>query len=188
MGNKILLSGEPRVGKTTALKKIIQQIGECNCIGFYTEEIRDEFDRVGFDCVSIDGRRKRIADVNLHSDIRMGRYGIDIETFEDFALQILNNSSTSSKIIIIDEIGTIQLLSAKFKQEINNMLTGPNCVLGTIFYNKHPDIDEIKRIPGVQIYTLTNDNRNTIIEQIFCEIQGINQFAFTLAFHNYLRW
>jgi len=41
MENIVLLSGEPRVGKTTALKKIIQMIGESNCIGFYTEEIRD---------------------------------------------------------------------------------------------------------------------------------------------------
>lgn len=173
MGNMVLISGEPRVGKTTALKKIIQMIGECNCIGFYTEEIRDEFNRVGFDCVSLNGRRKRIADVNLHSDIRMGRYGIDIESFEEFALQAINNSSSSSKIIIIDEIGPIQLLSAKFKQEINNILTGSNCVLGTIFYNKHPDIDEIKKFPGVKIYTLTNENRNTIIENIFYEMQDM---------------
>jgi nucleoside-triphosphatase len=115
-------------------------IGECNCIGFYTEEIRDKFDRVGFDCVSLDGRRKRIADINLHSDIRMGRYGIDIEAFEDFALQAISNSSSSDKIIIIDEIGPIQLLSTKFKQEINNILTGSNCVIGTIFYNKHHDV------------------------------------------------
>lgn len=40
MGTKVLLSGEPRIGKTTILKKIIQMIGECNCIGFYTEEVK----------------------------------------------------------------------------------------------------------------------------------------------------
>ncbi|MGH4124209.1 MAG: nucleoside-triphosphatase [Clostridium sp.] len=172
MGKIILLSGEPRVGKTTALKKIIQMIGECNCTGFYTEEIRDDFDRVGFDCVSLDGRRKRIADVNLHSEIRMGRYGIDIEAFEDFALQAINNSSSSNKIIIIDEIGPIQLLSTKFKQAIKNILTSSTCVIGTIFYNKHDDVDEIKKISGIKIYSMTNENRSTIIENIFHEIQG----------------
>lgn len=173
MENIVLLSGEPRVGKTTALKKIIQMIGESNCIGFYTEEIRDEFDRIGFDCVSLDGRRKRIADVNIHSDTRMGRYGIDIEVFEDFALQSINNYSSSSKIIIIDEIGPIQLLSIKFKQEINNILTGSNCVIGTIFYNKHPEIDEMKKIPGIKIYTITNENRNTLVGNIY---KGVQEF------------
>ena len=172
MGNVVLLSGEPRVGKTTALKKIIQMIGESNCSGFYTEEIRDEFNRIGFDCVSLDGRRKRIADVNIqHSDIRMGRYGIDIEAFEDFLLQVMNNSFSSSKIIIIDEIGPIQLLSTKFRQEINNILTSSNYVIGTIFYNKHPEIDEIKKIPGIKIYTMTSENRNTLVENIYQEIR-----------------
>lgn len=171
MRNIVLLSGEPRVGKTTTLKKIIQMIGECNCIGFYTEEVRNEFDRVGFDCVSLDGKRQRIADVNLQSDIRMGRYGIDIVAFEDFVLQAISNFSSTSKIIIIDEIGPIQFLSTKFKQQINNILTGPNCVIGTIFYNKHPDIDEIKTIPGIKIYSMTSENRNTILESVFHEIQ-----------------
>jgi nucleoside-triphosphatase len=170
MGNIILLSGEPRVGKTTALKKIIQMVGECNCIGFYTEEVRDEFDRVGFDCVSIDGKRQRIADVNFHSVVRMGRYGIDIKAFEDFALRSISNST--SKIIIIDEIGPIQFLSSKFKQQINNILTGQNLIIGTIFNNKHPDIDKIKKIPEIKVYTMTSENRNTILESVFHEIRS----------------
>jgi len=151
MRNIVLLSGEPRVGKTTALKKIIQMIGECNCIGFYTEEVRNEFDRVGFDCVSLDG--------------------IDVGAFEDFALRAISNSLSTSKIIIIDEIGPIQFLSTKFKHQIKNILTGSNCVIGTIFYNKHPEIDEIKKIPGIKIYSMSNENRNTIIEEIYHEIQ-----------------
>jgi nucleoside-triphosphatase len=173
MRNKILLTGEPRVGKTTALKKIIQRIGETNCIGFYTEEIRNEFDRIGFDCVSLDGRRARIADINFKSDIRMGRYGIDIEAFEDIALKAINTSLSSNKVIIIDEIGPIQLLSTKFKQEIYNILASPNWVVGTIFYNKHPDADEIKKAPGIKLFRVTSECRDIIIEDIFHDIQGL---------------
>jgi nucleoside-triphosphatase len=173
MKNKVLLTGEPRVGKTTALKKIIQIIGESNCSGFYTEEIRDEFDRIGFDCVSLDGRRTRIADINFKSDIRMGRYGIDIEAFEDIALKAIKTSLGSNKVIIIDEIGPIQLLSLRFKQEVYSILASPNCVIGTIFYNKHSDIDEIKKVPGIKLYRITNECRDTIMEDIFHHIQGL---------------
>lgn len=172
MGNIVLLSGEPRVGKTTALKKIIQMVGEHNCIGFYTEEVRDEFDRVGFDCVNLDGRRLRIADVNLHSDVRMGRYGIDIEAFEEFALKSLSIANTS-KFFIIDEIGPIQFLSSKFKLHINNILTGQYFIIGTIFYNTHPDIDKIKNTPGIKIYTMTRENNDTILKSVFHEIQRL---------------
>lgn len=173
MGTKVLLSGEPRIGKTTILKKIIQMIGECNCIGFYTEEVKNDFDRIGFDCVSLDGKRQRIADVDMPSDVRIGRYGINIKAFEDFALQTISNFSNRNKIIIIDEIGPIQLLSKKFKQQICNILSSTNCVIGTIFYEKHPDIDEIKKLPGIEIYSINNENRNTILEDIFHEIQGL---------------
>lgn len=173
MGNILLLSGEPRVGKTTALKKIIEMIGKDNCIGFYTEEICDELDRIGFDCVSLDGTRIRIADINLNSDTKIGRYGIDIVAFENFIMQIISNSFSSNKIIVIDEIGPMQLLSTKFKEQLNNILNGSNYVIGTIFYKEHPDIDEIKRIPGIKIYALTKDNRNGVLEKIFHEIKGL---------------
>lgn len=65
MGKKILLSGEPRVGKTTAIKQIIQMIGKENCVGFFTEEICNELGRTGFECVGLDGTRIKIADVSL---------------------------------------------------------------------------------------------------------------------------
>ncbi len=173
MGNIVLLSGEPRVGKTTALKKIIEMIGKDNCVGFYTEEICDEFNRIGFDCVSLDGKRRRIADINFNCDTRIGRYGVDIDAFEDFAMQIINHSNSSNKIIIIDEIGPMQVLSLKFKQIINSILTGSNYVIGTIFYKNHPDIDEIKRTPGIKIYTITKENRDTVAEDVFHKIQGL---------------
>lgn len=173
MRNIILFSGEPRIGKTTIIKKIIQMVGECNCIGFYTEEVRNDFDRIGFDCVSLDGKRQRIADVNLQGDIRIGRYGINVKAFEEFALQTISNYSNRNKIIIIDEIGPIQLLSTKFKQEIGNILSGNNCVIGTIFYDKHPDIDVIKKLPGIKVYLITSENKNTILENIFHNIQGL---------------
>jgi nucleoside-triphosphatase len=173
MGNIVLLTGEPRIGKTTPLKKLIEIIGDANCTGFYTEEIRGELDRIGFDCVSIDGKRTRIADVNLHSNIRVGRYGIDIEAFENFAFQAIDISSWSGKVTIIDEIGPIQLQSTKFKQEISSVLTSSHCVIGTIFYDKHPDIDEIKKTPGIRMYHMTKENRDTILEDIFNKIQVI---------------
>lgn len=48
-------------------------IGESNCIGFYTEEVRNDFDRIGFDCVSLEGKRQRIADVDFKSNVRSSR-------------------------------------------------------------------------------------------------------------------
>lgn len=44
----LLLTALPRTGKSTAIKKIVNMLGPNNCGGFYTEEIRENDDRVGF--------------------------------------------------------------------------------------------------------------------------------------------
>ncbi len=44
----ILLTALPRTGKSTAIKKIVNMLGKDNCGGFYTEEIREDGERVLF--------------------------------------------------------------------------------------------------------------------------------------------
>ena len=50
-----------------------EMVGKDKCVGFYTEEICNEFDRIGFDFVNLDGRRIKIADVSFKSDVRIAR-------------------------------------------------------------------------------------------------------------------
>ena len=50
-----LLTGEPRVGKTTALKKIIAALGFERCGGFYTAEVCALGERCGFRLITLDG-------------------------------------------------------------------------------------------------------------------------------------
>lgn len=51
------------VGKTTLVKKIVKHLKSHNieCSGFYTEEIRNNNYRVGFDIVTLDGTRAILA-------------------------------------------------------------------------------------------------------------------------------
>ena len=52
----ILLTALPRTGKSTAIKKIVNMLGKDNCGGFYTEEIRDDGERVGFRICTLSGK------------------------------------------------------------------------------------------------------------------------------------
>jgi nucleoside-triphosphatase len=108
--NIFLLTGKPGTGKTTALKKIIHKIGVDRCGGFYTEEIRNDFNRVGFKCVSLDGNELKIADVNFQSPIRIGRYGININNFEKIGIDSIIDSLQKKKATVIDEIGPMQYI------------------------------------------------------------------------------
>ncbi len=170
--NKIfLLTGKPRMGKTTMIKKIINEIGPDRCGGFYTEEIRDTSNRIGFKCVSLDGESQEIANVYSNSSIRIGRYGMDISSFENVALKSVRDSLKSKKITVIDEVGFMQMLSVPFQQMIYSVVSENNhVVVGTIPLDSHPEIDRIKRLPGINIIVLNEDNRDFITEAVVEDI------------------
>ncbi|MCH4891313.1 hypothetical protein EZV73_27330 [Acidaminobacter sp. JC074] len=97
---------------------------------------------------------------------RLGRYGIELETFEDLCLSSIKDIPKSKGYIIIDEVGPMQLLSEDFKQELINVISEKSYVIGTIFYENHPWIDMFKNRDEVELVEITLDNRNKLPSQI----------------------
>jgi nucleoside-triphosphatase len=162
-----LVTGKPRMGKSTSIKNIISLLDPDICGGFYTEEIRDLNDRIGFRCVSVDGGSQEIANVDNNSPVRVGRYGIDLKKFEDFAIKQLETSLNAKKVIVIDEIGYMQLLSKPFEEMIMNIVTQSNHILlGTIPVDSHPIIHKIRNHNRVKIFSINHDNRELLPEEL----------------------
>ena len=95
MPKNLLVTGPPGCGKTTLVRKIVQELGSLPMTGFYTEEIREGRDRVGFALVGLDGRRGVLSHVKVGGPYRVGRYGVDIAGFESF-LQGLDSDESRS--------------------------------------------------------------------------------------------
>lgn len=140
------------------------------CGGFYTEEITNSDDRIGFRCVSVNGESVEIANVESPSKTRIGRYGIDIEKFENFAIKVLQDAVSFKKIIVIDEIGLMQMLSASFQKIVQDIVSDNRIVLGTISSDSHPEIDKFKYVKEVRIIGLNEFNRDAISEFLAKEI------------------
>ena len=88
----ILLTGRPRVGKSTLVRRVIERLrnlGFTTMGGFYTLEVAEGGTRLGFDIHTLDGRIGRLARVGLESRHRLGKYGIDLEQFESVAIPAL---------------------------------------------------------------------------------------------------
>jgi len=47
MAKKFLITGRPGAGKTTLIKKAARMLQPLHPVGFYTEEIREQGERVG---------------------------------------------------------------------------------------------------------------------------------------------
>jgi nucleoside-triphosphatase len=64
MGQALLLTGRPGVGKTTVIRAVVARLhGKAG--GFYTEEIRERGRRTGFRLVALDGTTGTLASVNV---------------------------------------------------------------------------------------------------------------------------
>ncbi|HRQ36873.1 MAG TPA: nucleoside-triphosphatase [Chloroflexota bacterium] len=160
MGKVHLLTGEPRIGKTTLLKSFIDSVGKEKCGGFVTEEWRQGDERVGFDICTLDGKRVSFASIFSKSRIRVGKYGIDLNAFEAIAITAIDEAINLADYVIIDEIGPMQLQSLRFKQSILDTIESSKSLLGTVVLRSHSWADKLKQHRSVQIYHLTKDNRN----------------------------
>jgi nucleoside-triphosphatase THEP1 len=81
------------------LVDFLQFHGKC-CQGFYTEEVREKHERIGFDVVTVpDGKRGILArkSPKFKSKFRTGRYFVDVNSFEKLALPSLTISSQSKR-------------------------------------------------------------------------------------------
>jgi len=165
-----LLTGKPRMGKTTMIKKLIKEIGADNCGGFYTEEIIHANDRIGFRCVSVKGGSAEIANVESQSKTRIGRYGVDINIFEEFVIKALQDAINSKRIIVIDEIGFMQMLSPAFSEIVHDIISGNHIVIGTVPVDSHPEIDKIKYLMDVAITSLNEFNRDSVSDFLVKDI------------------
>lgn len=158
MERVFLLTGAPGTGKTSIIKQAAARLGE-SAGGFYTEEIRSaEGNRKGFKLVALDGREAVLAQVNIKGRYRVGKYGVDIGALESIGVQALKSAAGQGKIIVVDEIGRMELLSPKFREAINRLLDDGQFIIGTIMMNSHPFADAVKRRPGVRVVPVTGAN------------------------------
>jgi len=161
----ILISGAPGSGKTTLVRTIAHHLQDLNPAGFYTAEMRTGGVRQGFELVSLCGERKTLAHVRIKSPQRVGKYGVDVAGFEDF-LALLPPLDFRCSLFIIDEIGRMETLSARFCTMISDVLASDIPCIATIAHKGDHWIEEIKLRNDVEIITLNKENRASCADRI----------------------
>lgn len=160
----ILLTGVSGVGKTTLIKKLINSISFPKN-GFYTEEIREEKQRTGFSLITLDGEKSILASVKIKSSYRVSKYGVDVDNFEKIGVGALKKAILAKKLIIIDEIGKMELFSKKFRDVVIKALnTGK--VIATIKKGDDEYINKIKNRKDVKLLEVNFENRDTLVSEI----------------------
>jgi nucleoside-triphosphatase THEP1 len=169
MTKNILLTGRPRVGKSTLIQRVVERLrqeGRRAIGGFYTAEMSRHGERVGFSINTLDGRVGRLAEVGLESRYRLGRYGIDMDAFEGLALPALEEAIRAGGLIVIDEIGYMELKSRRFRELVVQALDSPAPVLATILRSKSDFGDALKARRDVELITVRVEDRDRLVDEI----------------------
>ncbi len=158
-----LLTGRPGMGKTSLIKQAVAGVkGEAG--GFYTEEIRIQGVRQGFRLVTLDGQEVILAHINIHSPYRVSKYGVDIDSLDRVGVSALHKAAQRCDLVVIDEIGKMELFSADFRRAVSQMIDSGKRILGTIMLSPNPWADAIKRQPQVNLVTVTRTNYQDVLE------------------------
>lgn len=169
MGPALLLTGRPGVGKTTVIRAVIDRSG-LYAGGFLTEEMREGGRRVGFRLIALDRSTEAatLAAVNSASPHRVGKYGVNLDELERVGVAALWRAieEPSAGLIVIDEIGRMELFSGQFCAAVEASLESPKPVLAAVMLGRHRWVDALKARPGVRLAQITVANRGDMPEQI----------------------
>lgn len=169
---RILLVGRPGIGKTTVVRRLVDLLREAGVpiAGFTTEEIREGRGRVGFAIESVDGARATLAHVTFPGPTRVGKYGVDTEAFERLALPALDGPADT--LVIVDELGKMELASKRFCAAIDDLLSGGRDLVATVHAHRHPRTDGWKQRPDVELVEVTAANRDELPGWLAARVSG----------------
>ncbi|MBC8525782.1 MAG: NTPase [Candidatus Cloacimonetes bacterium] len=165
MPNNILISGYPGIGKTTLINKIIKRLN-CKIGGFYTSEKREKGKRTGFYIKDFSGNQMVMAEVNFKSRYRVGKYGVNVKAFEKIGIPALKKANETSDLIVVDEIGKMEMFCSNFCKILEEIFDSPKPLLATIKKVDCKLTTKLKARDDVKIFELRIDNRDEMIYSI----------------------
>lgn len=159
---KIVLVGPPRIGKTTITKAVVAKLSG-KCAGFYTEEIREDGERVGFQLVTVDNASCKLAHRDIVGHIHVGKYGIDLACLESAGVGAIRKGLKTRQPIVIDEIGKMEILSRSFRFAVLDALDSKSPVVATMLVKRNPFCDKIRTRRDVEVLEVNELNRDELV-------------------------
>jgi nucleoside-triphosphatase len=174
--SKIFISGDPGIGKTTVIAKVVYELKSrgYRIGGVLTRDIRERGARIGFQIISLnDGTTGILASSKLKNGPHVGKYVVNLNDLKNIFASSLVLSVDNADVIVCDEVGPMELFSPEARRAIELVLQSGKPLVGSMHKRlQDPLIDKIKEFAGVKLLEVTLDNRNLLPSTIVEEIIG----------------
>jgi nucleoside-triphosphatase len=169
---RLLLEGRPGIGKTTVARRLLVLLRGAGILlgGFVTDEIRSGGRREGFAVRTVDGQREILAHLELPGPPRVGPYGVDLPAFERVALPAMAAPQPVGVVVVVDELGKMELASAAFRDAMSDLLDRDVTMVATVRVHRHPFTDALKRRPDLRVIRVTEQSRDALPERLAAEL------------------
>ncbi len=157
---RILLTGPPLCGKTTVVQQVAARFPG-KATGFYTQEVREKGERVGFEIVTLDGQVAWLSHRAFPGPHRIGKYGVSLENLHRLALPAME-VAPGIDLVVVDEIGKMECLSPRFVAAMERLWAAAVPLLLTVAEKGGGYIQKVKDQPDKMLITVTPANRNEL--------------------------
>lgn len=136
--------------------------------GVISGEIRQSGVRIGFSLEDlITHEQGTLAHVDMEEGPRIGKYRVNLRDLERVGVAAIRRALASADIVIVDELGPMELCSQPFISAVEEALASSKPFLGTIHKRaSHRLVTSIKTNPQYYVVEVTQQNRQEIPNRI----------------------
>lgn len=169
----VLLTGHPGVGKTTIVNRVYEHYSKngFKIEGLTTREVREGGRRTGFMITDLSsGKEGWLARKESGTGPRVGSYVVVSDDLEKIGVAALERSMNgAADLVIVDEIGPMEMTSVSFRNNISKLLNGYRAVVATVkFGSRYPEVENIRQ--KSLHWEITKENRESIYRRLIRQV------------------
>jgi len=139
--------------------------------GCLTSERREKGARVGFDVRDLtDGRMGELASTSRKLGPRVGKYRVNLQDLAGVGASGLMRAALSSEVIVIDEVGPMELVSPEFRKAVRACIDSGKPILAVVHERIEDDLLAELKSKSSETLELSVENRegaaNAIVDGI----------------------
>ncbi len=169
MALRIAVTGSPGIGKSTLVQKVASgtkmKIG-----GVLARERRYKDRRAGFELLDLATGMVGVLADEAGDGPQLGKYRVHLDDLDRIGAQAVENA-LSCDLIVVDEVGPMELSSHRFVSAVEKAIASPKPML--VVLHQWSNHRLAKKIRGsFRVVTVSRENRDSLAEEIAQDLKN----------------